>query len=92
MDPTAPDDDVYPLHGFDATKQRRIFVTRVLRFNDVLDAEVLRTSLSRLLEVGDWRKLGGCVRYTVGIPMRRDGFCDHSKFVTDSRDSEQWHA
>lgn len=61
----APEDDVYPLHAFDDLKTRRIFVTRVLRFNDVLDADMLNASLSRLLEIGDWRKLGGRLRYKV---------------------------
>ncbi|KFY99647.1 hypothetical protein V498_00599 [Pseudogymnoascus sp. VKM F-4517 (FW-2822)] len=36
-----------------------IVVAWTLRFNDVLDPDRLHTSLSRLLEIGDWRKLGG---------------------------------
>ncbi|ATY59998.1 alpha-1,2-mannosidase family [Cordyceps militaris] len=56
------DGDVYPVHIFDNLKLRRIFVARVLHFNDVLDAGKLQSSLTRLLEIGDWRKLGGlCV-------------------------------
>lgn len=56
-------DDVYPLHMLDDTKTLRgIAVTWVLRFNDVLDPDRLHASLSRLLEIGDWRKVGGRLR------------------------------
>ncbi|KAJ4003934.1 hypothetical protein NW752_010974 [Fusarium irregulare] len=56
-------DDVYPLHMLDDTKTLRgIVVTWTLRFNDVMDADTLHSSLSRLLEIGDWRKLGGRLR------------------------------
>lgn len=59
-------DDVYPLHMLDDTKTLRgIVVTWTLRFDDVLDADTLRDSLSRLLEIGDWRKLGGRLRLNV---------------------------
>ncbi|KAE8321612.1 hypothetical protein BDV39DRAFT_210539 [Aspergillus sergii] len=40
----------------------RIFVSRLMHFNDVLDAEKLHNALSKLLEIGDWRKLGGRLR------------------------------
>jgi hypothetical protein len=36
-----------------------------LRFNDVLDADKLHASLSRLLEIGDWKKVGGRLKLTV---------------------------
>ncbi|KAH7188054.1 uncharacterized protein B0J16DRAFT_336416, partial [Fusarium flagelliforme] len=50
----------YPLHMLDDTKTLRgIVVTWTLRFDDVLDADKLHASLSRLLDIGDWRKLGG---------------------------------
>ncbi|KAK0726069.1 hypothetical protein B0H67DRAFT_481573 [Lasiosphaeris hirsuta] len=56
-------DDIYPLHMLDDTKTLRgIVVTWTLRFNDVLDADKLHNSLSALLEIGDWRKLGGRLR------------------------------
>lgn len=61
--------DVYPVHLFDNFDTRRIFVTRVLRFNDVLDAEKLRLSLGQLLEIGDWRRLGGRLRRKVFVTM-----------------------
>lgn len=72
--PDASDDDVYPLHVFDDIKSRRIFVARVMRFNDVLSAEMLVASLSRLLEIGDWRKLGGRQHYKVCVRIT-GSFC-----------------
>lgn len=60
-------DDVFPVHALDSMKSRRIFVARVMRFNDVLDGPMLQRSLCKLLEIGNWRKLGGSLRYTVGI-------------------------
>nr|POF13782.1 hypothetical protein CFP56_02806 [Quercus suber] len=57
-------DDVYPVHALDGTLQNRKFVTWLMQFNDVLDADKLQSSLSALLEIGDWRKLGGRLRRT----------------------------
>lgn len=53
------DPNVYPIHTLDSLKAYETFVAAVMLFNDVLDAEMLNNSLSRLLEIGDWRKLGG---------------------------------
>jgi hypothetical protein len=59
-------DDVYPLHMLDNTEPLRgTVVTWTLRFDDVLDADKLHDSLSRLLDMGDWRKLGGRLRLNV---------------------------
>ncbi|OBT41297.1 hypothetical protein VE00_08452 [Pseudogymnoascus sp. WSF 3629] len=53
-------DDVYPLFMLDDNKiLHGIVVTWTLRFNDLLDADRLHTSLCRLLSIGDWRKVGG---------------------------------
>ncbi|KAJ5144631.1 hypothetical protein N7448_002023 [Penicillium atrosanguineum] len=52
-------DDIYPLHALDNNPN---WVNWVMRFNDVLDAQKLNSSLSRLLEIGDWRKFGGRIR------------------------------
>ncbi|KAJ5892908.1 transcriptional regulator sdnM [Penicillium tannophilum] len=57
MDDSSP--DVYPIHILDNIKANHCYVDWLMRFNDVLDAEKLKTSLSRLLEIGDWKKLGG---------------------------------
>jgi hypothetical protein len=59
-------DDIYPVHMLDDTKTLQgIVVTWTLRFNDVLDADKLHLSLSKLLEIGDWRKIGGRLRLKV---------------------------
>ncbi|KAK0634200.1 hypothetical protein B0T14DRAFT_508540 [Immersiella caudata] len=61
--PRVETDDVYPLHMLDDTKTLRgIIVTWTLRFNDVLDADKLHVSLCKLLEMGDWIKIGGRLR------------------------------
>ncbi|KAJ5368014.1 uncharacterized protein N7496_007774 [Penicillium cataractarum] len=56
-------EEVYPLHKLDDIKSFRNNVIWMMRFNDVLDAEKLADSLSRLLEIGDWKKLGGRLRF-----------------------------
>lgn len=66
--PLAGTDDVYPVHMLDDTKTLRdIVVTWTLRFNDVLNVDSLHASLSKLLEIGDWRKLGGRLRLKVSL-------------------------
>jgi hypothetical protein len=49
----------------DTKTLRNIVVTWTLQFNDVLDPELLHISLLRLLEIGDWRKVGGRLRLWV---------------------------
>ncbi|GAB0138198.1 hypothetical protein EsDP_00006439 [Epichloe bromicola] len=59
----AESDDIYPVHMLDGSKAlRNIVLAWTLRFNDVLDADQVHGSLSRLLEIGDWRKIGGRLR------------------------------
>lgn len=55
-------EETYPLHALDNNPN---WVNWVMRFNDALDAQKLNSSLSRLLEIGDWRKLGGRIRRKV---------------------------
>ncbi|OQE29898.1 hypothetical protein PENSTE_c002G01693 [Penicillium steckii] len=55
--------DVYPLHSLDDSKVNHCFVNWMMRFNDVLDAEKLNEALAKLLRIGDWKKLGGRLRY-----------------------------
>jgi hypothetical protein len=60
------DDDVYPVHELDDTPAlRNILITWTICFNDALDAGKLQSSLSSLLEIGDWKKLGGRLRLKV---------------------------
>lgn len=59
--------DAYPVHLLDDAKCLRACPSYLFRFNDVLDAKRLSDSLSRLLGIGDWRKLGGRFRLKVLI-------------------------
>jgi hypothetical protein len=64
--PLPSDDIVYPVHMLDDSKLARgIVLAWTLRFDDVLDVDKLHVSLSRLLEIGDWRKIGGRLRLKV---------------------------
>jgi hypothetical protein len=64
--PPYDNDIIYPVHALDDTKIfRNLLITWTLRFNDVLDAGKLRSSLARLLEIGDWKKIGGRLRLKV---------------------------
>lgn len=64
--PPVESDDIYPVHMLDDTKTlRSIVVTWTMCFNDVLDADRLYISLSSLLEIGDWKKVGGRLRLKV---------------------------
>lgn len=59
-------DDVLPLHEFDGRMQvRNIIMGWTMRFDEILDADKLNVTLSRLLEFGAWRKLGGRLRERV---------------------------
>lgn len=60
-----PEEIVYPIHSLDDTKVNQCIVTWMMRFNDVLDPKRLNEALSKLLNIGDWKKLGGRLRYKV---------------------------
>ena len=61
-----PTDDVIPLHDFDTGDTiQAIVVDFALRFDDVLDHEKLRLALERLMQIGNWRKLGARLRRNV---------------------------
>lgn len=66
--PTVPTDTVFPVHYFDGTPlyQNSIHCW-TLRFNDVLDADMLHESLAKVLARPGWKKLGGRIRMTVGF-------------------------
>lgn len=58
------DDLVYPVHLHDANFAKLLMVC-TLRFDSVLDHNKLHSALTRLLEIGDWKKLGGRLRRNV---------------------------
>ncbi|KAK8106608.1 hypothetical protein PG999_009967 [Apiospora kogelbergensis] len=74
--PLVESDEVYPVHMLDDNKTLRAsIVTWTLCFNDVLDPDQLHSSLSRLLEIGDWKKIGGRLR----LKAWRYGSPNHSR-------------
>jgi hypothetical protein len=65
-----PTDKIFPVHYFDDTDvNRNMIMCWTMRFNEVLDADALHVSLAKLLEIGDWRKLGGRIRLNVFHPI-----------------------
>lgn len=63
---TVPTDRIMPVYYFDDTPLlRNIVQCLTLRFNDILDPDMLRSSLSRLIEQEGWSKLGGRIRLNV---------------------------
>jgi hypothetical protein len=71
--PKVESDYVYPTSLLDDTYLfRDLILTWTFCFNDVLDPEKLHSSLTRLLEIGDWRKFGGRLRLNVHFPGRRE--------------------
>ncbi|KAH7129549.1 hypothetical protein B0J13DRAFT_509917 [Dactylonectria estremocensis] len=69
--PAVETDDVFPLHFLDNLHTGRVIVlSETLRFDQVLDAEKLCEGLAKLLQQGDWRKLGGRLR------SRPDGYIE----------------
>lgn len=63
------EDDVYPMHQQDFNF-RKLIMACTLRFDHVLDANKLHVGLARLLETGDWKKLGGRLRHNVSSSRR----------------------
>jgi hypothetical protein len=58
-----PTDTIIPFHDYDDTDTTNgLSFDFTFRFDDLLDDERLRVALSRLLELGDWRKLGARIR------------------------------
>ncbi|KAJ6784639.1 hypothetical protein PWT90_04495 [Aphanocladium album] len=58
------DDIIYPVHLQDAN-YAKLLMACTMRFDCVLDSEKLHAGLTRLLEIGDWRKVGGRLRRNV---------------------------
>ncbi|VUC29898.1 unnamed protein product [Clonostachys rosea] len=61
--PTVDTDEVFPLYFLDNLQAGRVLVlSQTLKFDDVLDPEKLHDGLRKLIQHGDWRKLGGRLR------------------------------
>lgn len=65
-------DIVIPFHYLDDMwHNKALLLDFTYRFDDLLDADMLKSSLERLMEMDGWRKLGGRVRINVGLPRQR---------------------
>ncbi|KAK3317261.1 LysR family regulatory protein [Cercophora scortea] len=61
--PTVPTDTIIPLSFWDCEHHvSGLSFDITFRFDDVLDHEALRAALARLLQLGNWRKLGARLR------------------------------
>lgn len=65
LKPGVEETNVYPVHALDHMTEFQPFLATVMLFNDALDANMLYVSLSRVLEIDDWRKLGGRLKKDV---------------------------
>jgi hypothetical protein len=64
------DDEVVPFRFWDEQDVvQKIVMEFSLRFDDVLDAEKLKSSLERLLEIGEWRGLGARFKKNVSCEV-----------------------
>lgn len=57
--PGFDNDEIYPLHAFDDTRENKRILSWTLRFDSVLDADLLHLSLVKLIDRPGWRKMGG---------------------------------
>lgn len=68
--PTVPTDEIYPVHFYDDTEVfRKSQGVWLIRFDDVLDPDIVHGSLERLCTLPGWRKCGGRVRINVNPPL-----------------------
>ena len=61
--PTIKGDQIVPMHLFDDTAaNNNVLLSVTLCFDKVLHPERIHSALVRLLQIGEWRKLGGRLR------------------------------
>ncbi|KAK2036537.1 hypothetical protein LZ31DRAFT_536250 [Colletotrichum somersetense] len=84
-------DTVLPVHAIDNTPTlRRIVTSQALRFDDVLDGDLLYSSLTELLSTGNWKRLGGRFRLNAANKLELhvpDQFSDEIPAVSYSHAS-----
>jgi hypothetical protein len=67
------------MHAFDDTPfMRKCPLLWTIRFDEILDADMLNEALSKLFEMDGWRRLGGRIRLNVS------GFIA-SRYITNNR-------
>ena len=73
----------------DDLKVYRQIMAWTLQFDDVLDADVIKSSISQLLEIGAWRKLGGRLRLSVCPRLLVPLFME---YLLIQENAERWEA
>jgi hypothetical protein len=67
METAHENDEVIPARFWDTNDVfQKLVMEFTYRFDDVLDAEKLKSSLERLLEIGEWKNLGARFKKNVG--------------------------
>jgi hypothetical protein len=67
METASENDEVIPARFWDANDiVHKLVMEFTYRFDDVLDAAKLKSSLERLMEIGEWRSLGARFKKNVG--------------------------
>jgi len=62
-------DEVVPFRFWDEQEtMRKIVMEFTYRFDDILDVQKLKSSLEKLLEIGEWRGLGARFKKSVSSP------------------------
>lgn len=75
-------DEIFPVHLIDqAAIVRSSIINYTFHYDSVLDANRLRDTLLELIQIGDWRKLGGRLRLNVSA-QSLCGFDSSSLFLT----------
>jgi hypothetical protein len=68
MKTASENDEVIPARFWDANDVvHKLVMEFTYRFDDVLDAAKLKSSLERLMEIGEWRSLGARFKKNVGF-------------------------
>lgn len=65
-------DRVVPMHLFDDTiANNNVLLSVTLCFETVLQPDCIHSALVRLLQIGEWRKLGGRLRRHVSLRVSK---------------------
>jgi hypothetical protein len=70
--PIVKDDRIVPMHLFDdTTANNNVLISVTLCFDKVLQPNCIHSALVRLLQIGEWRKLGGRLRRHVSLRVSK---------------------
>jgi len=73
MESAPESDEVIPARFWDTNDVfQKLVMEFTYRFDDVLDADKLKSSLERLMEIGEWKNLGARFKKNVGSVKAED--------------------